>query len=305
MDIISVDFNILDAQWITSTKRLAILNDRSTKITEEWVDKSAIGIASIYDVTELTDSLKTTYIGCTKEHISNQVEWAKNGNIFVVADTNNKNAAYQGIFHIYYIRTVITKVEVPQKDAGKQAGKGKKKAKPVFEEQREYVVDLLTTIEDQKADTIKWDPTSRFFITGKLSKGGISKTLNSFKIHDAKGDTLFSYSNAKLQQFSWRPRPYRFWSEEEEKAFKKEYKKTLRKSVVEKDESNKNEMLELFTIEKEKAKEHFLNLLRPLHQKYSETKNKRKAILKKAYPDSDSENEEEFERVVIIDKLAR
>ena len=280
-----------------------LLIDRSKKIQDKWPEKSALAVACLYDISEENGSLHAKFIGNTKEHISNRVEWAKNGNIFIWADTNHKNPAYQGIFHIYYIRTIITKTEKPstEKETGSKKGKGKKKAKVVFEETKSYIIDLLTTIEDARSDTISWDPTGRFFITGKLNSIKNSK----FKIHDAKGDQLYSYNSLKLQQFAWRPRPVRNWVDDDEKAFKKEYKKNLRKKILEQDTKSRNEILELFNLEKEASKTMFLNVFKPLHEKYHQTKDERKAILKKAYPESDSEDEEEFERVVVIDITKR
>ena len=81
--IISTDFNILDSQWITSTKRFMLLIDRSKKIQDKWPEKSALAVACLYDISEENGSLHAKFIGNTKEHISNRVEWAKNGNIFI------------------------------------------------------------------------------------------------------------------------------------------------------------------------------------------------------------------------------
>ena len=79
----------------------------------------------------------------------------------------------------------------------------------------------------------------------------------------------------------------------------------MRKKILEQDTKSRNEILELFNLEKEANKTMFLNVFKPLHEKYHQTKDKRKAILKKAYPESDSEDEEEFERVVVIDITKR
>lgn len=306
IEMINSDYNILSAKWVSNTKRLALLIDRSVKIDEKWKEVSTNSICCIYDIVEEKGSLKSKFIGQTKEHISNIVDWAKNGNIFIVADTKNRNPAYQGVFNIYYIRTMITKIEKPsnvKEEGGK--GKAKKKAKPQFEEVREYLIDLLTTIEDSHAETISWDPTSRFFITGKLQKLITSAAQCKFKIHDLKGDTLFSYSSQKLQQFAWRPRPVRNYDEATEKAFKKELKKNLKKKIVDQDESSKNEIFEIVKIEREHKRKELLEIIGPLQDRYRDTKKERRALIKQTYDDSDSDNYEEFDRFVVMDIIKK
>jgi 1,6-anhydro-N-acetylmuramate kinase len=100
-----------------------------------------------------------------------------------------------------------------------------------------------------------------------------------------------------LQQFSWRPRPNRTWQEKQKREFKKLYKSSLRKEIIEADEKAKNETLEFYKLQKELTKEKFFETIKPLQQKYAETKDKRRAI----GAESDSEDEEEYVRYAVID----
>lgn len=52
-----------------------------------------------------------------------------------------------------------------------------------------------------------------------------------FAIYNAKGDEIYRYSAAKLQQFEWRPRPQRNWSEKVNKQFTKEFNSKLKKEL--------------------------------------------------------------------------
>lgn len=165
-DIIKVPTNIMCVEWSSATNRLAILTNREKKIREGWAELAQLGSVHIFDVREENNALVCKNIGKSKEHICNTVRWSGTGNIFIVADVKNPNPAYQGKYFIYYIRTIITKVEKPGQ------GKKKKKGKTAFEEKREIVIDSVNEIEDDKSDVLKWDPTSRYFVTGRFPKGG-------------------------------------------------------------------------------------------------------------------------------------
>lgn len=130
-----------------------------------------------------------------------------------------------------------------------------------------------------------------------MIRNPIASNIFRFTIHDAKGEQLYTYSSQKLQQFAWRPRPQRNWTEKQKREFKKLYKNSLRKEIIEADEKAKSETLEFYKLQKEKTKEKFLDIIKPLQQRYAETKDKRRAI----GAESDSEDEEEFVRYAIID----
>jgi hypothetical protein len=95
----------------------------------------------------------------------------------------------------------------------------------------------------------------------------------------------------------WRPRPVWKWGDKVEKEFRKEYKAKLRKEILEADEKEKVDLLEFFKLQKEKTKEKFFDLIRPLQQRYQETKDKRRAIVK----DDDSDTEETYTKSVICE----
>jgi len=294
-DIIKVDTSIMSVEWTSVTNRLAILANNQKKIREKWEENAQVSKVAIYDIVQDKHTLISTRIGSSKEHISNNVKWSENGNIFVASDIKNSTPTQQGKFYVYYVRTVVSRVEVNNQ------GKKKKKGKPTFEEKREYVVDSVNDVDHPRDEWIKWDPTSRFFVTGKLPKGFVKVpppgTTFKFSIHDAKGELLYSYSNLKLQQFEWRPRPIRTWTEKNNREFKKEYKKDLRRVIIENDEKSKNEHLEYSRLLKEKTKEKFFEIVTPLQKKYHETKDKRREI----GMEDESGDEQEFTRSVIID----
>lgn len=62
-------------------------------------------------------------------------------------------------------------------------------------------------------------------------------------------------------------------------------------------EAEKNELLQIVKLEKDKTKEKFFDIIRPLQQRYAETKDKRKEIGQ----DSDGEDEEVFSRTLMVD----
>lgn len=297
MDIIKVESNVMRAEWVSSTNRLAIVANNEKKIKEKWEDAAQIAHVDVYDVNHDKGALISTKLGRSRDHIINTVIWADNGHMFIAADMKNRNASSQGKFYIYSVRTVITK----QEKEGQQAKKGKKKGKPVFEEKREYVIDSVEDINNPRADSLVWDPTYRYFITAKLPKGKVRNAMGDtnfkFTIHNAKGDQLYSYSSAKLQQFLWRPRPTRTWPEKTEKDFKNQYKKDLRKQIVTEDEKEKTELLEVIKLQKEKTKEKFFEAIRPLQQRFADTKAERRRI----GAEDDSEEEQIFTRKVMID----
>jgi translation initiation factor 3 subunit B len=296
MAMIPVYSNIMSVEWTSATDRLAILHNKEKKITEKWAPHSMVSLVTLFDVKEENSMLKAVKIGTTKDHICNEVIWAQNGNIFICSDTKNSNPVYQGKFYVYYVRTVITKEEV--KTEGRK-GKGKKKQPAKVKEKREYVIDSVDEIDEPKSDQLVWDPTSRFFTICKLPSSGVIraamvKNSYQFSIFNAKGDLLYSYENPKLQQFAWRPRPARIWDKKTEQEFKKLYKKTLRKEIIDNEE---RERVELLKVTREKARSNFFDVFAPLQQRFKDTKDERKKI----GHDTDSEDEEVFERRVMID----
>uniref|UniRef100_A0A7S3J327 Eukaryotic translation initiation factor 3 subunit B n=1 Tax=Euplotes harpa TaxID=151035 RepID=A0A7S3J327_9SPIT len=294
MDIIKVDTNILSVDWNSTTNRLAVLSNRDKMIEESWVKKSSIASVTIYDIKENQGALSSSRIGKSEEHISSKVEWASNGTIFIISDVANANASYQGKFYVYNIRLIVNRVE----KAASNQGSKKKKGKPTFEETKELVIELVNEVENPRADTLKWDPTNRFFITGKFNKGSLMTVVSyNFKIHNAKGDELHSFTSKSLHQFEWRPRPLRNWNDKQEKEFKKLYKNELRKAIIMQDEQERTEVLDVFKIQQEKTKEKFFEIIAPLQQRYKDTKEKRKAIGN----ETDSEDEEVYEKSVLID----
>ncbi|CAI2387208.1 unnamed protein product [Moneuplotes crassus] len=296
-EMISINTNILNVSWTSATDRIAILANREKKIQEKWADKSQIASTIVFEVKQRDGVLKSERLGTTKEHITNDIEWAENGNIFIASDIKNANPSYQGKFYVYYIRNVVTKEEVKAKGGKGKKGKGKA-GKTKFVDKTELVIDLVDEIEDLKADTINWDPTGRFFSTSYIPaiKSMIrAQTTPKFTIYNAKGDEIYSYSVPKLQQFAWRPRPIRNWSEKVEKEFQKEYNSKLKKVL--KAESDEKGVIEMIKVTKEKTKEKFMEVFAPFMQRYKDTKKERLALC----PDDDSDEEEEFERSVIAD----
>lgn len=166
MDIIKVEGNILSSDWNSLTNRLAVLSCKDKKVNEKWEETAMNAIASIYEIKEEKGTLTSALIGSTKEQIANKVEWSRNGNIFIVSDVKNTNVSNQGKYYIFYIRTVVSKVEAAEETKG-----GKKKGKPKFEEVKETIIESINEIEYPKSDTLKWDPTGRYFIIGKFLKG--------------------------------------------------------------------------------------------------------------------------------------
>lgn len=166
MDIIKVDTNIMCVEWTSATSRLAILTNKEKKIREKWEEFAQPAFATIYDVKQDKGALISTPLGKTKDQISNNVKWAQNGHLFIVSDIKNTNSDSQGNFFVYYVRTVISKVEIAAQGKNK-----KKKGKPQFEEKREYLIESVNEIEDPRCDALVWDPTGRYFVTSKLPKG--------------------------------------------------------------------------------------------------------------------------------------
>jgi translation initiation factor 3 subunit B len=167
-DIIKVNTNILSVEWTSATNRLAILANNSKKIKEKWEDKSQIASVTVYDIQQEKHSLISTLLGQSKEHITNNVKWANNGDIFVMSDIRNPNPVYQGKFYVYYVRKLVTRIETNNPSKGK---KNKKKGKTAIEEKIGFVVDSVNEVDHPKDDWIEWDPTSRFFVTTRLPKG--------------------------------------------------------------------------------------------------------------------------------------
>jgi len=67
-----------------------------------------------------------------------------------------------------------------------------------------------------------------------MLKAATAGNVSKFGIYNAKGDLMYSYQSPKVQQFLWRPRPTRNWTDKIEKEFKKEFrniKKSLKVSI--------------------------------------------------------------------------
>lgn len=79
-----------------------------------------------------------------------------------------------------------------------------------------------------------------------------------------------------------------------DREFKKEYKNKMRKDII---DVEKKSRAEFIRVTREKARDSFFDVFKPLQQRFIDTKAQRKKI----GHDTDSENEEEFERSVIID----
>lgn len=148
-DIIKVNTNVLSVEWTSATNRLAILANNEKKIKSMWEDKSQIASVTIYDIQQEKHSLISTYLGKSREHITNNVKWSHNGDIFVMSDIRNPNPSYQGKFYVYIVRKVVTKIETSNQAKGK---KNKKKGKTVVEEKIDFVIDLVNEVDHPKDD---------------------------------------------------------------------------------------------------------------------------------------------------------
>jgi len=115
VDMIKVNTNILDVEWVSLTNRLAILANREKKIKPEWSKYSQLSSVIIYEVKQSNGALVAKMLGKTKEHVCNVVKWAKNGVIFVACDIKHSNPSYQGKFYVYNVRNSVTREEVKSK----------------------------------------------------------------------------------------------------------------------------------------------------------------------------------------------
>ena len=302
MEIIQIEDNILSVDWNSLNNRLIVLSFKDKKINPEWENISKSATAIVYDIKEDKGTLTAAKLGSSGAHISNKVEWSKNGNIFIISDIKNTNPANQGKYYIYYIRNVSSKVESIEETKG-----GKKKGKAKTEEVKNTLIESINEIEYPKSDMLKWDPTGRYFIIGKFLRGNLlssiiigSVNLNNpigFKIYTAKGEELYEFSSKTLYQFEWRPRPSRNWDEKTQKDFKKQYKSDIRKQIIQQDEKERLDTYEVFKVQQEMTKQSFFSIFGPLQQRYKDTKQKRKEIGN----DTDSEDDETFTKTVIAD----